>query len=164
MQEQKGVSTRLMLVSALMLVIVSVTFSSLLVIGNRMRQQVLKDFSEDLSHSVETFQSFQAQQLAALQRENALLADLPSLKALMTTSDERTIADGAVEFWKVGGNGLYARRARGRGAAVESCRDPHADRQTLPANWGQVVRVLGATALLWQRSGGHVARIRHQWL
>jgi len=26
----------------------------------------------------------------------------------MTTSDERTIADGAVEFWKVGGNDLFA--------------------------------------------------------
>jgi signal transduction histidine kinase len=108
MQEQKGVSTRLMLVSALLLVIASVTFSSLLVIGNRMRQQVLKDFSQDLAHSVETFQSFQSQRLAALRRENALLADLPNLKALMTTSDERTIADGAVEFWKVGGNDLFA--------------------------------------------------------
>jgi signal transduction histidine kinase len=112
MQEQKGISTRLMLVSALVLVIASVTFSSLLVIGNRMRQQVLKDSSEDLTHSVETFRSFQTQRMITLQRENALLADLPSLKALMTTNDERTIADGGFEFWKVGGNDLFALASR----------------------------------------------------
>jgi signal transduction histidine kinase len=97
-----------MLVSALVLVIGSVTFSSLLVIRNRMRQQVLNDFSEDLAHSVETFESFEGQRLAALQRENALLADLPKLRALMTTGDERTIADEASDFSKVGDYDLFA--------------------------------------------------------
>jgi len=107
-QEQRGISTRLMLVAALVLVIASITISSLLVIRNSMRSQVLDDFSVELAHSVETFQSFESQRLAALQRENALLADLPSLKALMTTSDERTIADGAIQFWQVGDNDLFA--------------------------------------------------------
>jgi len=107
-QEPRGISTRLMLVAALILVIASITISSLLVIRSSMRRQVLDDFSGDLAHSVETFQSFESQRLAALQRENALLADLPSLKALMTTSDERTIADGAVAFWKTGDNDLFA--------------------------------------------------------
>ena len=54
--EQKGISTRLMLLSALLFVIVSVTLSSLLVIRNRMQQQVLNDFAEDLAHSVQGFQ------------------------------------------------------------------------------------------------------------
>src|SRR6185437_5233096 len=53
-------------------------------------------------------QNLEEQRRSALQRENALLADLPSLKALMTTSDQRTIEDGAVEFWKVSGNDLFA--------------------------------------------------------
>jgi hypothetical protein len=97
-----------MLLSPLLLVILSVTLSSLLVIRNRIQQQVLNDFAEDLAHSVQGFQSFQSQRLQALQRENTLLADLPNLKALMTTSDERTIADGAIEFWKVGGHDLFA--------------------------------------------------------
>ncbi len=42
-----------------------------------------------------------------LQQENALLADLPSLKALMTTNDDRTIADSGLNFWKVSGNDLF---------------------------------------------------------
>jgi signal transduction histidine kinase len=37
-----------------------------------------------------------------------LLARLPSLKALMTTSDPRTITDDAVDFWKTSGNDLFA--------------------------------------------------------
>jgi signal transduction histidine kinase len=112
MQEQKGISTRSMLVATLVLVISTITISSLFVIRHRIHQQVQDDFSQDLSHSVETFQNLESQRLAALQRENALLADLPSLKALMTTSDQRTIADGAVEFWKVGDNDLFALASR----------------------------------------------------
>ena len=36
------------------------------------------------------------------------MAALPSLKALMTTNDPRTIADDAVDFWKTSGNDLFA--------------------------------------------------------
>jgi signal transduction histidine kinase len=107
-QEPRGISTRLMLVTALVLVIASITASSLLVIGNRMHRQVLEDFSKDLVHSIETFRSFESQRLAALQREDALLADLPSLRALMTTNDQRTIEDGAEDFWKVSESDLFA--------------------------------------------------------
>lgn len=68
----------------------------------------MANLSADLLRSIATFEDMQAQRMSALDRENSLLADLPSLKALMTTSDERTIEDGAVEFWKVGGNDLFA--------------------------------------------------------
>jgi signal transduction histidine kinase len=108
MQEKRGVRTRVMLVAPLVLVIASVTAASLLIVRDRMRQQFSNNLAADLAHSVETFQNFEGQRRAALQRENALLADLPSLKALMTTSDRRTIEDGAVEFWKVSGNDLFA--------------------------------------------------------
>jgi signal transduction histidine kinase len=43
-----------------------------------------------------------------LERENALLAELPTLKALMTSGDDLTIQDGAVEFWQLSGNDLFA--------------------------------------------------------
>ncbi len=108
MHEKRGVRTRVMLVAPLVLVIASVTAASLLIVRDRMRQQFSNNLSADLTHSVETFQNLEGQRRAALQRENALLADLPSLKALMTTSDQRTIEDGAVEFWKVSGNDLFA--------------------------------------------------------
>lgn len=108
MQQKKGVRTRVLLVAAMALVIVSVTLASLLLVRRQLGVQVTDDLSRDLEHSVLTFQNLQAQRLNALERENALLADLPSLKALMTTSDSRTIEDGGIEFWKVSGNDLFA--------------------------------------------------------
>ncbi|HEY3703890.1 MAG TPA: HAMP domain-containing sensor histidine kinase [Terracidiphilus sp.] len=84
------------------------TLVSLLAIRLPLRNLILENVSSDLLHSVATFENLRSQRMAALDRDNALLADLPTLKALMTTSDEQTIADGAVEFWKVSGNDLFA--------------------------------------------------------
>lgn len=121
MREKRGVRTRMMLVAPLVLVIASVTAASLLIVRDRMRQQFSNNLSDDLTHSVETFQNLDGQRRAALRRENALLADLPSLKALMTTSDQRTIEDGAVEFWKVSGNDLFAlATSQGRVVAADT--------------------------------------------
>ena len=108
MPSARGIRTRVMLVAALIGAIVTVTGGSLLIVRNRVRQQVSENLSADLSHSLATFQNLQRQRRKALIHENALLADLPSLKALMTTRDRRTIADGAVEFWKVSSSDLFA--------------------------------------------------------
>jgi signal transduction histidine kinase len=84
------------------------TLVSLLAIRHPLSNLIVQNVSSDLLHSVATFENLRSQRMTALDRENALLADLPSLKALMTTSDERTIADGGVEFWKTSGNELFA--------------------------------------------------------
>ena len=96
--ENSGIRTHVLLVFAMALVIVSVTTLSLLLVRQRLQIQLRDDLSEDLKHSVITFEDLQAVRLEALERENALLADLPTLKALMTSSDDLTIRDGAVEF------------------------------------------------------------------
>ncbi len=90
------------------LVIVIVTSLCLLLIRHRLRSQVTGDLSQDLSHSVVAFQNLQAERLRALDRENALLAALPTLKALMTSGDDLTIQDGAAEFWQISGADLFA--------------------------------------------------------
>jgi signal transduction histidine kinase len=108
MHNERGIRTHVLLVAAMALIIASVTSASLLLVRHRLQTQVSDDLSKDLTNSVITFQFLQTERLAALERENALLADLPSLKALMTTSDDLTIRDGAIEFWKVSGNDLFA--------------------------------------------------------
>jgi signal transduction histidine kinase len=92
----------------MVLIIAGTTASSLYIIGSQLRRQVHANLEADLGHSVETFQDLEAGRLAALERENALMAALPSLKALMTTNDPRTIADDAADFWKISGNDLFA--------------------------------------------------------
>jgi signal transduction histidine kinase len=104
----QGVRTRVLLILAMSFITMGTTLVSLLAVRKPLQNLVVQNISADLLHSLATFEDMEAQRIAALDRENALLADLPSLKALMTTSDERTIADGGAEFWKVSGNDLFA--------------------------------------------------------
>ncbi|MBB5345263.1 ATP-binding protein [Tunturibacter empetritectus] len=106
--EKRGIRTHILLVVAMALVIAVVTGSSLLLIRHRLRAEVTEELSQDLTHSVTTFQNLQAERVAALERENSLLAQLPTLKALMTSGDDLTIQDGATEFWQLSGNDLFA--------------------------------------------------------
>jgi len=85
-----------------------VTSLCALIIRYRWRAQITNDLSRDLEHSVIAFQDLQDERLAAIERENALLAELPTLKALMTSGDDLTIQDGAVEFWDISGTDLFA--------------------------------------------------------
>lgn len=85
-----------------------VTSMCALIIRYRLRTQVIDDLTQDLKHSVTAFHDLQAERLGALDREDALLAELPTLKALMTSGDELTIQNGAVEFWQISGTDLFA--------------------------------------------------------
>jgi signal transduction histidine kinase len=117
--QKRGVRTHVLLVVAMALVIVIVTCLCLLLIRHRLHAQVTDDLSQDLNHSVITFQDLQAERVAALERENSLLAELPTLKALMTSGDELTIQDGATEFWQLSGSDLFALTdPNGRAVAV----------------------------------------------
>lgn len=80
---------------------------SLLIVRTIVKQQVRASLASDLQHSVQTYQNLAHQRRQLLVRESALLADLPSLKALMT-ADARTIADGGSEFWQVSGSDFFA--------------------------------------------------------
>jgi signal transduction histidine kinase len=107
-KEGLGIRTRVLLLTSLVLIIAGTTVSSLLIVRSRLQQHVQETLAVDLQHSVETFQDIEAHRRSSLEQESALLASLPSLKALMTTSDSRTIADDAVDFWKTSGNDLFA--------------------------------------------------------
>jgi signal transduction histidine kinase len=105
---KRGIRTHILLVVAMALVIAIVTGVSLLLIRHRLRAEVAEDLSQDLSHSVISFQNLQAERVSALERENSLLSELPTLKALMTSGDDLTIQEGATEFWQLSGNDLFA--------------------------------------------------------
>jgi signal transduction histidine kinase len=143
---------RVLLVAAMALVIASVTLASLLLVRHRLSVQVTDDLSTDLEHSVLTFQDLQAQRLNALERENALLADLPSLKALMTTSDSRTIEDGGIRFWKVSGNSLFALGDNGGHVIAAYTEGTHSD-STLRAD---LEPVLATPSIHYLVTGGRL--------
>jgi signal transduction histidine kinase len=98
---------RTTLLIPLLLLCFGFTPLSLLILRTIVNQQVSANLASDLQHSVQTYQNLARQRRALLVRESALLADLPSLKALMT-ADSRTIADGGIEFWQVSGSDFFA--------------------------------------------------------
>jgi signal transduction histidine kinase len=106
-QEKLGARTHVLLVVAMAVVIAVVTGLSLLLIRHQLLNQVTDDLSRDLDHSVTAFQDMQAERLDTLERENALLAELPTLKALMTSGDDLTIQNGAAGFWGLSGADLF---------------------------------------------------------
>lgn len=98
---------RTKLLLCLLVVSFGLTALSLLVIRTSLQRQIRARLNSDLSNSISTFKNSQSQRREMLRREAALLADLPSLKALMTSPDSRTIQDGAAEFWRVSGGDFF---------------------------------------------------------
>ncbi len=92
---------------SMILVSAGLTSLSLLLVRQTVQSQVASEIYSDLRNSVATFQSFQREQETTLSRSADLLADLPDLRALMTTHDETTIQDGSEALWKLAGSDLF---------------------------------------------------------
>ncbi len=99
---------RTKLLLALLSVSFGLTAASLFIIRTNLEHQIRERILSDLNNSVNTFHNLQAQRRQALRHDTALLADLPSLKALMTSEDRRTIQDAGSEFWRISGSDLLA--------------------------------------------------------
>jgi len=83
------------------------TCTTLLVVRQSVRAQVRQEIARDLRNSVVTFQNFQRQRELTLTRSAQLLADLPNIRALMTTSDAPTIQDASRSVWQLAGSDLF---------------------------------------------------------
>ncbi|HEY4378869.1 MAG TPA: ATP-binding protein [Acidobacteriaceae bacterium] len=133
MAEQKAslmhrLRLRTTLLIPLLLLCFGFTPISLLILQTIVRQQVQGSLSSDLQHSVKTYENQARQRRELLVRESALLADLPSLKALMTVDDSRTIEDGGSRFWKVSGSDFFALLDRNGNLIVSYNQGPPLDR------------------------------------
>jgi len=99
---------RTTLMVSLLAVSLGLTVTCLFIIKVTVQREISKGLDSDLSHSLVTFRNIASQRNQTLGREAALLADLPSLKALMATQDARTIQDGSQEFWTTSGSDFFA--------------------------------------------------------
>lgn len=97
--------------TTLLLCLLSVSFGvvalSLVIVHSILQKQIRRDIGGDLQRSIATFRNIQTQQQQVLSREAALVAALPYLKSLMTTSDAQTIRDGAAGFFTMSGGDLF---------------------------------------------------------
>jgi signal transduction histidine kinase len=92
---------------SMLLISAGLTSTSLLVVRHSVQAQVKKGIFADLQNSVSTFQNFQRERELTLTHSAQLLADMPNLRALMTTQDEATIQDGSSGLSQLAGSDLF---------------------------------------------------------
>jgi signal transduction histidine kinase len=103
----KPLRLRTQLFVAALLIILGLTGSLLLIIHHTVEVQIKQQVREGTAASVRAFESVQRQRELQLSRTAAMVADLPTLKAMMPTGDAATIQDGSETFWKLAGSDLF---------------------------------------------------------
>jgi signal transduction histidine kinase len=98
---------RTQLFIATLLIISGLAGSLLFIIRRTVGVETERQVRDGTEASVRAFESVQRQKEFQLSRTAAMLADLPTLKALMTTEDALTIQDGSTVFWKLAGSDLF---------------------------------------------------------
>lgn len=116
-----GVRLRTKFLLSFLVISLGLTCASLLIVRQSVQVQVRREIAEQLHNSVLTFQNVQRQRGTTLTRSAELLANIPNLKALMTTQDAATIQDASSDLWRLGGSELFALANRsGRIAALHT--------------------------------------------
>jgi signal transduction histidine kinase len=101
-----GIRLRTKFLLSMVAVSAALTFTTLLVVRRTVQREVREGIQRDLQNSVSAFHSFQKQREVTLERSAALLADLPNVRALMTTHDPATIQDASRDLWQLAGSDL----------------------------------------------------------
>jgi len=92
---------------SMLLISAGLTWTSLLLVRHSVQKQVRREIFADLRNSVSTFQNFQRERELTLMHSAELMADLPNLRALMTTQHEATIQDASSGLWRLAGSDLF---------------------------------------------------------
>ena len=101
-----GIRLRTKFLLSMVVVSAALTFTTLLVVRHTVQQEVRLGIQRDLQNSVSAFRNFQKQREITLEGSAALLADLPNVRALMTTHDTATIQDASRDLWQLAGSDL----------------------------------------------------------
>jgi signal transduction histidine kinase len=94
---------RTQLLIATFLIICALTGSVLLIVRQAVRSEIASQVQQNITASLHAFENVQSEHEIQLSRTAAMLAELPTLKALMTTQHAPTIQDGSDPFWKLAG-------------------------------------------------------------
>jgi hypothetical protein len=92
---------------ATLLIICGLTGALLLIIRHTVSVETERQVHDGTDASVRAFESVQLQREQQLSRTAAMLADLPTLKAQMTTEHGPTIQDASTSWWKLAGSDLF---------------------------------------------------------
>lgn len=139
-----SLTIRQSLFAVLLLQVLLMTSLFLLLTRFALTHQIKQTARAELDQSRDNYRELERQRQDLLLRQAALLAELPSLKALMTTNDQPTIEDAGKSFWQNSGSDLFALMSPDgtlislytKGAAVDAreCADALRRSRDLPVN------------------------------
>lgn len=92
---------------AALLIVLALAGSILLFIRHTVDVEVERNIRDGTKASMRAFEAVQQQRESQLLRTAAMLAELPTLKALMSTEHAPTIQDGSETFWRLAGSDLF---------------------------------------------------------
>src|SRR5260370_28729493 len=98
---------RTQLFIATLLIICGLTGALLLIIRHTVSVETERQVRDGTEASGRAFESVQRQREQQLSRTAAMLADLPIVKAQMTTEHALTIHDASTSWWKLAGSDLF---------------------------------------------------------
>jgi signal transduction histidine kinase len=142
---------------SLLAISAGLTAATLLIVSYNVRKRVRENIREDVRNSVANYQSFQAQQEESLTRSAALLANLPNVRALMTTEDEATIEDASTDVWKLSGSDLLVLANRAGNVVALRASASHLDSATAQKLLRQSLDLSESKG--WWFGGGHLYEV-----
>jgi signal transduction histidine kinase len=142
---------------SMLLISAGLTCTSLLLVRRSVQKQIKREIFADLRNSVSTFQNFQRERELTLTRSADLLADLPILRAMMTTQHEATIQDASSSLWRLAGSDLFVLVDRsGRVVALHTS-SPGLSREMAQAAMASTLSSQGAGH--WWSGGQHLYEV-----
>ena len=98
---------RTQLLIATLVIICGLLGALLLVVRHTVRSEIADGARESTDASLHAFENVQHERDLQLSRTAAMLAELPTLKAVMATRHAPTIQDASEPFWKLAGSQLF---------------------------------------------------------
>ncbi len=89
---------------SLLAISAGLTTATLLVVSYSVQKRIRQSLRTELDDSVKTYQTFEKQRESTLTRSAELVANLPNVRALMTTHDAATIQDESANIWRLSGS------------------------------------------------------------
>src|SRR3981189_438259 len=137
---------------AALLIILGLTGSLLYFIRHTVDAEIQQQVKDGTDESTRAFESVQRQRELQLSRTAAMLADLPTMKALMSTQHAPTIQDGSESFWKLAGSDLFVLAKPNRAAVAPHMTKPGWSAQTAERDLKRSTDV-GEDASWWYDDG-----------
>lgn len=98
---------RTQLLVATLLIICTLLGALLLIVRRTVRTEIAEGVRQSTDASLHAFENVQQERERQLSRTAALLAELPTLKAMMPSGHAPTIQDASERFWKLAGSQLF---------------------------------------------------------